>query len=148
MFIILFCTKLRYKKKGVVVGMNDEAVANLHQAIPQIQDPYRKWKLLLAALMLATYDAAELGYFFYSPTMWQYVEDKLSATEAAHVSSVLSATYTAGRLLTALVSLKIKSHIILFYHFVIIVIAQVILFVGQHNLNVIYGATALLGKSN
>ncbi|OTF70693.1 hypothetical protein BLA29_005916 [Euroglyphus maynei] len=139
--LILFFIR-RYRKPGDdLVDENDiEEINNNH--ISQYQS-LRKFKLILVALLLGAYDAAELGYFYYSPTMLQHL--KVEPSEAAHVLSVLSAAYTIGRLVTAFISLKLTPDIIMTYHLVIIIAAQTCLYFGRHNLTIIYITTALLG---
>ena len=143
-------TKFRFNSRGSfqtyeVSNDPDEVQLAISPTPRETVVSRRKLKLILAALFLATYDGAEIGYFYYSPTMLQYMDIKLTASVAAHVSSVLSAAYTSGRLLTAFISLKLKPDIIVSYHFVIILVAQVVLFIGRDNQTIIYIATAILG---
>jgi len=98
------------------------------------------------ALCLAIYDAAEINYFYFSPTMFQFLDIHLSAEEAAYVSSVLSAAYTFGRLCTAFISIKLRPDVIIGYHFVIIVAAKLVLFFGRDSHTTIYVGTVVLGK--
>ena len=67
----------------------------------------RKMKLILMAFCLAFYSSAELAYFNFSSTMFQFMDISLSAEDAAFVQSMLSAAYTFGRLFTAFISTKI-----------------------------------------
>lgn len=140
--LILFFIR-RYRKPGDCDNdeeNNIEVINSNH--ISQFQS-LRKFKLILVALLLGTYDAAELGYFYYSPTMLQHLS--VEPSEAAHVLSVLSAAYTIGRLVTAFISLKLTPDIIMTYHFVIIIVAQTCLYFGRHNRTIIYITTVLLG---
>lgn len=109
--------------------------------------PHRSLKLLLISVAVGTYIAGEGGFISYGSSMYQYLGGvHLSATEAAHVQSVLSATFTAGRLLNTLVSLKLPIDLILSYHYVLQLAALAVLFFGHsHGLPLIYGGTALLG---
>ena len=145
-FLILFIIR-RYRKSG---DFDDEHDSEEIQTVTGVSSNHiseyqslRKFKLILVALLLGTYDAAELGYFYYSPTMLQHLS--IEPSEAAHVLSVLSAAYTIGRLVTAFISLKLTPDIIMTYHFVIIIAAQTCLYFGRHNRTIIYITTVLLG---
>lgn len=105
----------------------------------------RRMKILAMAIFLGAYDAAEIGYFFFAPTAFQYMEIKMEASETAKMSSILSGAYTFGRLFSAVVSLKLAPDYIIMYHFVIIAFAQVFLFLVRHNQTLIFVGTALLG---
>ena len=85
--------------------------------------PYRKTKIGLMGLCLGIYIAAEVGFLTFCTSMFQYLPIALSASEAAHVQSVLSTTFTLGRLITALISLKVAIDVILAYHFLLQVAA-------------------------
>ncbi|UXI14491.1 uncharacterized protein NH340_JMT00434 [Sarcoptes scabiei] len=113
----------------------------------RISKTYRRSKLLLIALFLGVYDAAEIGYFYYSPTMFQFfeIQPKIQAVDAAHLLAILSASYTFGRFFTAFIALKLKPDLILSYHLTIIIIAQIGLFLGRHNQMIIFLSTMIQG---
>ena len=90
--------------------------------------------------------AAEMGYIIFSSAMWQHLEIQLHADEAAYILSILTATYTAGRLASALISLKVPPDFIISYHYAIILGALALLFFGRFNIKCIYAGNALLGK--
>lgn len=125
-----------------------EEVDSTVEASDRLHVPHRRLKLLLMALCLATYDAAEIAYFYFSPTMFQFMKDgvSLSAEESAHVLSVLSAAYTCGRLATAFIAIKIKPDVIISYHFLVIILGHAVLLFGRHRLQYIYAGTVILGK--
>ena len=107
----------------------------------------RRIKLFLMALCLAMYDAAEIAYFYFSPSMFQWMKPiEMPADEAAHVASILSAAYTIGRLCTAFISIKLKPDVIISYHFVIIFIGMNILYFGRDNRTTIIVGTIILGS--
>ncbi|KAH9395222.1 hypothetical protein TYRP_020981 [Tyrophagus putrescentiae] len=107
--------------------------------------PNRKAKLALCSLCLATYASAEFGWFAFSTAWLQYLEKPLTATESAHVMSVLAGTFTAGRLVTAFISMKISSDAIIAYHYVVCLASFAFLYLGRNHLLLIYLGTAALG---
>ena len=109
--------------------------------------PYRKIKLVLGGLCLSMYFAAEVGYFSYCTSMWQYMDIKLSSVEANRVMTVMTAVYTLGPLLTAFISMKIKIDNILSYHYVLLVCGMsVLLYFGRLNKTLIYIGSVILGN--
>ncbi|KAI2805923.1 hypothetical protein BLOT_004933 [Blomia tropicalis] len=141
-FLILFLIR-PYTKNNEINHTLDEVQPQLEN-VNRRSESKRALKLIMVAICLGTYDAAEIGYFFFSPSMFQYSK-VLSAEEGAHVLSVLSAAYTIGRLVTAFISIKIRPDVIISYHFVIVIIAQSILFFGHDSPPLIYVGTVILG---
>ena len=78
--------------------------------------------------------------------MYQYLEIKLTADEAARVLAVLSATYTFGRLTTAFISLKLRIDVIIVYHYTIQLCSLAFIYFGRDDLTMIYIGTAALGN--
>lgn len=143
-FLILFLIR-PYTKNNEINHTLDEVQPQLEN-VNRRSESKRALKLIMVAICLGTYDAAEIGYFFFSPSMFQYSK-VLSAEEGAHVLSVLSAAYTIGRLVTAFISIKIRPDVIISYHFVIVIIAQSILFFGHDSPPLIYVGTVILGMN-
>ena len=108
--------------------------------------PFRMVKLALMGMCLGTYIAAEFGFMTFGPSMLQYLPIQISASKAAQILSVLSVTFTVGRLITAVISLKVGIDIILAYHYVIQIFALIILYFGQANITMIYIGMATFGK--
>lgn len=106
----------------------------------------RNLKLFLVALMLAAYDAMEISYFFYAPSMLQGFS--YEASEAAYIVAILSLTYTVGRFFTAFITLKLRPYIILAYHFFIITVAEILLLLYYDNKIMTYVSHAILGMFN
>ncbi|KAH9395173.1 hypothetical protein TYRP_020929 [Tyrophagus putrescentiae] len=131
----------------VVTAEPHQANNDQPSQLDRLHVPLRPLKLLLMALCLATYDAAEIAYFYFSPTMYQFMTDgvRMTAEEAAHVLSVLSAAYTVGRLVTAFVAIKLKPDVIISYHFLIIIAGHLVLYTGRHQTEYIYAGTVVLG---
>lgn len=106
----------------------------------------RRTKIALMALILALYDAAEIGYFYFSPSLFMLAPDiKMESSTAAHLSSVLSAAYTFGRLVSTFISIKIKPDIIIAYHFLIIFAGHSLLYLFRTDLLMVYVATVIIG---
>lgn len=124
--------------------------------LPLSSMPFRIVKLAMCGLCLACYATAELGWFGFSSAMYQYLPEmddggaedgeKMDATKAAHVQSVLSATFTSGRLLTAFITLRLVPDVIISYHYLISFTALGTLFFGRGSLVAVYVGSALLGK--
>lgn len=111
------------------------------------QVQYRAIKLALCAFSIGAYCAVELTYFSFSSVFFQKLEDNpMSATEAARVLSLLATTYSIGRLITAVISIKVIPDIIVVYHFAILIVGQVVVFFfGRHSRTFIYIGTILCG---
>lgn len=107
--------------------------------------PWRKMKLVLCGICLASYFSAENGYYYYCTAMLQYTQIHLSAVEATQVTSVLSLFYTFGPLVTAIVSLKLKPDHIISYHFVFLITGISTIFFFQTNITLVYIGSATLG---
>lgn len=107
--------------------------------------PYRRSKLVLLALCYAFYMPTEGLYLGQSASMWQFLEIKLTAQEAAQQLTLLGATFTGGRLLTALIALKLKPDLIMTYHYAIIIGSLLLLFFGRHDRMLITIGNCILG---
>ena len=108
--------------------------------------PHRKAKLYLCGLCLSCYATARIGYFNFSSALFQNLTIRLSATTSAHLLSILSSSYTLGRLTSALISIKVHPDTIVSYHLAILLGAISALFWGRDDLWWITVATAFLGK--
>ena len=95
---------------------------------------------------MAINDTTEYIYFIYCTAMWQYLEVELSAEESARVTSVLSAAFTIGPLVTAFISLKVKPDWILAYHYGFLTLGISALYFGRLNSIMIYAGSGLLGN--
>ncbi len=126
--------------KEVVLKNKDEATSDKVKVIS-----FRKTKLALLGICVATYVACEFGYVAFSISMYQYLPIHLSAPLSARVQSIMCTTFTLGRLLTAFISLKLKPDLILAYHYVILLGSIAFLYLTQHNLNAIYAGNVVLG---
>lgn len=146
-FFLLFFIRPYEKSTEFQEVVTTDSPRTISETPDRLHIPLRPLKLLLMALCLATYDAAEIAYFYFSPTMFQFMTDgvAMSAEDAAHVLSVLSAAYTAGRLVTAFVAIKLKPDVIISYHFLIIIAGHLVLLMGRHQVQYIYVGTVILG---
>ena len=129
----------------LVINDEEKVVSQSSSSEIAASIPNRTAKLILTGLCLAIYAAAEFGHFSFSTSMFQYLEIGLSASQSAMVTSILSATFTLGRLLTAFISIRLQPDLIISYHYAIIIISLGVLYIGRHNLVVIYLSTAGLG---
>lgn len=106
---------------------------------------YRFAKLSLCALAIAAYSSVEVNYFYFSPSYLQKLSDPMSAAEAARVTSILATAYSTGRLLTAIISIKLVPDVIVSYHYVLFLVGQGIIYFGGSNRTCIYAGTIILG---
>src|SRR5699024_3685036 len=134
----------RYEKSNVVPLKNEED-EDTEDSVPQpdgdIQEnpttrsiiPHRRTKLLLCGLCLATYGTVEIGHFAFSAALFQNLDIHLSAATSAHVMSILSSTYTLGRLTSAFISIKLQPDTIIAYHYVTLFGAITMLYYGRND---------------
>lgn len=130
----------RYEKKTVL--KTEENLVDGENAVI----PWRKAKLAIMAFCVATYVASEFGYVAFSTAMYQYLDIHLSAPLSARVQSIMSTSFTLGRLITAFISLKVKPDIILCYHYVLLIGSIVFIYFGRDNLTMIYAGNVILGE--
>lgn len=98
---------------------------------------------------MAFSSSAEIGYMSFSTAMFQYLEIDLSAGQAAYVLSILSTAATVGRLLTAIISIRLKPDLVVSVHFALIIAGLSVVFFGSRgegSLPVVYGGSAILGE--
>lgn len=126
-------------------GYNDKNKDINLRKPPTEKIPYRTTKLVLMGMCLGTFLAGEMGFQTFCPSMLQYLPIKMTASRAAHALSIMSATFTIGRLATAFISLKVPIDIILAYHFVIQLISVGIFYINSDNETMIYIGMALMG---
>ncbi|CAG2109152.1 unnamed protein product [Medioppia subpectinata] len=110
--------------------------------------PARRTKIILIILVgmsLNSYSAMEQSFLNNSSTYYQYLPIRLSAQEAADVLSVMTSTYTVGRLISAFIASKLSAEVMLVYHSVIICVSMAILQFGQHSKAFIWAGNALIG---
>ena len=101
--------------------------------------------IVLFALIFHGYNCLESSFMTYASTYCQYLPLKLSASKGAQLTSILSATYTSGRLISALISSRVRADIMLCYHFGIIGVSLVILYFGQNTEFMVYLGMCALG---
>ncbi|XP_054166590.1 uncharacterized protein LOC128964056 [Oppia nitens] len=110
------------------------------------QSPVMKWTFVaLIAFSLSTYGGFEMLHIIYSPTYYQYIPLKLSAQKAAEILSVSSTTLTIGKLISAFIALKVKAHIMISYHIIILAVSMCILYFGQNSELMIWIGNILIG---
>ena len=105
----------------------------------------RRLNIILIAIFLATYTTLELAHFGYSSTYYQFITLRLSASESAEIFSVMASSFTIGRCLSAFIAIKLKPKIMISYHFFLIFVALIILYVGQLSDRLIWMGNIVLG---
>ena len=83
--------------------------------------------VIITCIFLAFYSISEVIYLEFGATYFQYIPIRLSASKAAEIFSAMSLSYTIGRGINIFVALKVKLHIIIAYHFLIIITAIITL---------------------
>lgn len=124
----------------------DENIQTRSESTNRLANPHRNVHLVLCGLCLATYGTAEIGHFAFSVALFQNLDIHLSATASAHIMSILSSTYTIGRLASAFISIKVQPDCIISYHFAILLSSLSVLYYGRDNHWCISIGTAFLGK--
>ncbi len=117
----------------------------VEEVVDESTVPNRLLKVALCGICLAAYSTIELGWFNFSTTMYQYLEIGLDATTATHMQSIVSATYTLGRLTTTFIAAKLSPDTIISYHYLTMVIGFVTIFLGRSSQLVITVGSAILG---
>ena len=102
--------------------------------------------VVLVALSLNAANGISFGHIFYSSTYYQYLSVGISASKAAQILSVMSATFTIGRLVSVFVAIKVKTDIMIAYHLIIICAAMIFSYFGQNSITSIWIGNALIGR--
>ncbi|CAG2172570.1 unnamed protein product [Oppiella nova] len=130
----------RYKEPEIrtteSIDYNLEATKSvqLEPGALQILEPSRKTKIIIVALIalsLNSYSGFEMTYFQNSSTYYQYLPIRISAQKAADIYTLMTSTYTAGRLFAAYISSKLKPETMITYHSIILIISIAILHFGS-----------------
>ncbi|CAG2105485.1 unnamed protein product [Medioppia subpectinata] len=90
--------------------------------------------IIVTCIFLAFYSISEVIYLEFGATYFQYIPIRLSASKAAEIFSAMSLSYTIGRGVNIFVALKVKLHIIIAYHFLIIITAIITLLTVDQSL--------------
>ncbi|CAG2171891.1 unnamed protein product [Oppiella nova] len=105
----------------------------------------RQRAILLFCVWLSVYVVSEATILLFGATYFQYCPLKLTAQESAQLLSTVATAFTAGRGLSALLALRFKPQQMICYHFAILIIATITLYVGQYNLTVLWVSTIMAG---
>ena len=106
----------------------------------------RFWQVALCGLMYGTYLSAEQNYFTFSNAMFQYLtEVDISAVQSELLTFILYITFTFGRLLTAAVAIKLQPEVIISYHYLIILLSFLAIYLGSGSFLALQLSTAFLG---
>ena len=117
---------------------------------PQPTESLSKTKIIFTVLIsisLCFYTGIEMNYFGNSSTYHQFLPIRVSAQTAADLMTLMTTTYTMGRLSSAYISSKLSPEVMISYHFVIITIALSILHFLQHSMTFIWIGNALIGNT-
>ena len=138
----------RYKIPEKQTKSNTEVDSSSKAPAVQLSPLTRKWLIALFAFSLNAYNALETTFMIYGATYCQYLPVKIPAPTAATMMSILSATYTFGRGLSAVISaFHLAPNIMLSYHMVIIGCSLTVLYLGQHSVVMVYIGMGMIGIS-
>ena len=87
----------------------------------------------------------EAGYLLFSPTLFQYLDIKLSATASANLLSVVTIGYTLGRFLTGFVTQVVKTKFIIIGNLLLIFGSTIFIYIFQHDLLKLQIASFFIG---
>ena len=102
--------------------------------------------IVLLSISLFFYTGIEMSFFIYSATFFHYLPIHISVQKAADLQTVMTATFTAGRLFSAYVSSKLRPRVMLSYHLCIIGISLCILYFGRDSMTCIWIGDTLIGN--
>ena len=134
---------------GVSRSSSSSSTTDDEKRSQKLKVTHRTAKVALCGLCMAFSSSAEIGYMSFSTAMFQYLEIDLSAGQAAYVLSILSTAATVGRLLTAIISIRLKPDLVVSVHFALIIAGLSVVFFGSRgegSLPVVYGGSAILGE--
>lgn len=155
-----------YRKPSEEHGANNKddggdlstTVRSIHAASPQTTTSAKRkakrsqrqvdfyWpKVFLISICVASFNSCEVNYFYFSPTMFQYLDIRLSAAKSAHLLSTLSTTFAIGRVLSVFVSLHVIPDVMIAFHLTVVAVSQMLLYIYRDNELLIFVFTALLG---
>ena len=129
---------------------NFETLDEINSNTTQTERSQKERYLLigLIAIFMSTYSGLQTLHLSFSSTYYQLTGIKISVKRAAEILSVMSTTYTVGKVITAFISIKIKSEIIIIYHFVIICISMALLYFGKNNELMVWIGNGVIGNEN
>ena len=102
--------------------------------------------IVLVAICLNCSTGLEYTHLNFSATFYQNIPIHLTAQRAAQVLSVMSTAFTFGRIFSILASIKFKPDVMIVVHILIICLAVVVLFFGQHSETYIFIGNAMIGN--
>jgi len=128
--------------KSEITHKSDEPVVEIHMSSTD-----RILLIIIMSITFISYSGLELMHFTYSSTYYQYNgSSKLSASTATKILSLMSATFTAGRLLSAVIAIKLNSQIMIGYSLSILCLSMAVLYFGQNSETLIWTGNALIGR--
>jgi MFS family permease len=105
----------------------------------------RKLFIILISILLSTFNAAEVTFYNFGPTFYQYIPIKLSASKSAEMMSAMALSFTISRGINFFIAIKIRPQHMIAYHLLIILIANIILVFGQNSLTLLWIGTIIIG---
>ena len=163
LFIMFFVKRYEYikpnlKRKESVEDLSSTGVENFDdngsvtsestQVIPRDSDSLRRDRrlnIVLIAIFLATYTTVELSHFSYSSTYYQFISLGITAREAAEIFSIMASSFTIGRCVSALIAIKLKPKVMIGYHFFVIFVALIVLYMGLKSDRLIWLGNVIIG---
>ena len=83
-------------------------------------------------------------YLKFSATYFQYIPLQLKASDSANLIIQMAVVYTMGRALTVLISMRLKPQTIITYHMFVLIIALLIISVGENSYKILWTGSLLM----
>ena len=99
---------------------------------------------VLFAFWYTFYVIFETVFLKFAVTYFQYCPQKLSAQKSAEIFSICMAVYSAFRGINILIAIKVKIVYMISYHYIIITVGVILLFIGQNNITVLWTAGIIM----
>jgi hypothetical protein len=130
--------------KNTNVDQNSNPTKTSTKLFDEKESP-RKLFIILFSIILSTFNAAEVTFYNFGPTFYQYIPIKLSASKSAEMMSAMALSFTISRGINFFIAIKIRPQHMIAYHLLIILIANTILYFGQNSLTLLWIGTIIIG---
>ena len=119
-----------------------------NKSVPKLFDRKgfpRKQSIILFSIWLSTYCVSESTILGFGATYFQFCPLQLTARQAAGLISIVATAFTVGRGISVIMALQFKPQHMIAYHFVLLFMSVILMFIGQHNLTVLLIAVVMAG---
>ncbi|CAG2119161.1 unnamed protein product, partial [Medioppia subpectinata] len=127
--------------------LDNTVTANTTAPVKLFDDPALSPRTLMAGLFTAwftLYVVFESMYLKFAIAYYQYSPQRLSAGTGADIFAVSTGVFSVARLVNVFVSMRVTINTMICYHYAILLVAMVMMVVGQYSLPTLWVASALL----